>query len=313
MKLRIEAYKLPARIKDHAAEVQKMLQRDDASKKLFEVARAARSEWASGVGKNTKLLDLVLAMDSAAILESRKQFEGCAETTSAALAEAVATIPAKAFTGMRDQRGDPTEGFAAQAIPVLAQSPAVTLASIAFLRCTEDAELSQVLGPVVAFGAPSRGPRNAALGRIANTKITYDKVGAKLKVPEPRPYGASFLAGGKPQARSGSGPVKAVKPAGDLVTVEFQQATIASVDCVRSHQGKARRIRGDGSVEYETICDKNEKRTHDDTLTPTSVSAKYAAWLKPGVVFSHVGKDVIAVWPNASAKVPSMVLGGTVR
>src|SRR5262245_13517055 len=99
MKLRIVAYELPRQIKDHAAEVHEMLKRDDANKKLFEAARAARVEWASGLGKNAKLLDLVLAMDSATITQSRKQFEGCSESTAAALAEAVTTIPAKAFTG----------------------------------------------------------------------------------------------------------------------------------------------------------------------------------------------------------------------
>ena len=35
--------------------------------------------------------------------------------------------------------------------------------------------------------------------------------------------------------------------------------------------------------------------------------------LKPGAVFSQSGKDVIAVWPSASAKMPSMVLGGAVK
>jgi hypothetical protein len=35
--------------------------------------------------------------------------------------------------------------------------------------------------------------------------------------------------------------------------------------------------------------------------------------LKPGVVFSAVDKDVIAIWPNAKANTPSIVLGGAVK
>ncbi|TMQ12808.1 MAG: hypothetical protein E6J90_30010 [Deltaproteobacteria bacterium] len=66
-------------------------------------------------------------------------------------------------------------------------------------------------------------------------------------------------------------------------------------------------------MEYEEVCDRSEKRTHDNTWKPFNLSAKYAAWLKPGVVFSAIGKDVIAVWPSANAKQPSIVLGGAVK
>src|SRR5262249_39830900 len=157
------AYELPARVKEHAAEVQQMMQRDDANRKLFEIATGARGAWAAAVGKNTRLLELVLAMDSAALSQSRKQLEGCSETTAAALADAVSAIPARAFAGMRDERDDPSTGFATHAGPVLAESPAVTLAASAFLRCTPDADIAAFLKEIVAYGAPSRGPRNAAL------------------------------------------------------------------------------------------------------------------------------------------------------
>ena len=145
MKLRIAAYELPRRIKDHAAEVQQMLQRDDASKKLFEIATAARGAWAQTTGKNTRLLDLALAMDSAAFTQSRKQLEGCGAATEAALAEAVSAIPARAFDGMRDERDNPSAGFATSAGPVLAGSAEVTLAAAAFMRCAPDADLSAFL------------------------------------------------------------------------------------------------------------------------------------------------------------------------
>src|ERR1044071_1576965 len=312
MKLRVAAYELPARLKAHAAEVQQMLQRDDASRKLFEIATAARGAWTASVGKNTRLLEVVLAMDSAQLTQSRKQLEGCVETTAAALADAVSTIPAKAFAGMHDERDNPSAGFATLAGPVLAESPTVTLAASAALRCTPDADLAAFLKEIVAYGAPSRGPRNAALAKLKSAKITYDKAGAKLTFPRPRPFGASYLEGTL-QARSTGGGVKAVKRSGDSLTVEREQTLIQSRDCLASHTGKVSRIHSDGRVARESICDRNEVRTHDHTWTSFTLSAKYAAWLKPGVVFSSTGKDVIAIWPSAKANTPSTVLGGAVK
>jgi hypothetical protein len=313
MKLRIAAYELPGRIQRHAAEVQQMQQRDDASRKLFEIATAARGAWASGVGKSTRLLELVLAMDSAAVTGSRKQLEGCGEATAAALADAVSAIPASAFAGMHDVRDDPSGGFATQAGPVLAASPAVVLAAIAFVRCAPDADVSAYLKDLAAVAPPSRGPRNAALARLESARVTYDRIGARLVFPRPRPYGANHLDGTL-QGRSTGGAIRSVKRTGDTLTVEHQPLLARTMDCVRSHRtGRVTKIHGDGRVQYEEICDRSELRTHDHRWVPSEVSAKYAAWLKPGVVFSQSGKDVIAIWPSASARAPSMVLGGAVK
>lgn len=313
MKVRIAAYELPARIKSHAAEVQQMKQRDVATAKLFEIASAARRAWASGVARNTRLLELVLAMDSAAISQSRKQLEGCGETTAAALADAVSAIPASSFAGMHDVRDNPSGGFATQAGPVLAASPAVVLAAIAFVRCAPDGDLSAFLKNIAAIAPPSRGPRNTALGRIEDARVTYDKVGAKLVFPQVKPFGGSHLDGIL-QGFSTGGAVKSVKRNGDTLTVEHQPLLVKTTDCVRSHKtGRVAKIHGDGRVQYEEVCDRSEQRTHDSRWLPSEVSAKYAARLKPGVVFSQSGKDVIAIWPSASAKVPSMVLGGAVK
>ena len=83
---------------------------------------------------------------------------------------------------------------------------------------------------------------------------------------------------------------------------------------MRSHDtSKVSRVRADGTVEYQSICDRSEVRSHDHTWTGFELAAKYAAWLKPGVVFSSTGKDVIAVWPSAAARAPSIVLGGKLK
>src|SRR6185295_6381573 len=69
MKLRVAAFDLPRRMKDHAADVQQMLKRDDGNRKAFDVAAKARAEWSAGIGKNARLLELALAMDSAQLAQ----------------------------------------------------------------------------------------------------------------------------------------------------------------------------------------------------------------------------------------------------
>lgn len=312
MKLRIAAYELPTRIAEHATEVKQMRKRDDATGKLFEIAADARAVWLSGVGKNARLLEVVLAMDSAAISGSRKLLEGCSEITAATLAEATSSVPAKTFAGLHDDRGDQAAGFASTVLPLLAKSPAVELAAIAALRCTPEGELAALLNGIADNGRPIRGPRNAALGDMRSAKITYDKAGAKLAFPHPKPYGTNY-PDGSAHPRSAGGLVKSVKRNGDMLTVQLQQSLIRTEDCVKSHDGRVAKIHGDGRVERESVCDKTAMRTHDNTWDAFQISAKYVALLKPGVVFSAMGPDVIAVWPSASAKQPSIVLGGAVK
>lgn len=313
MKLRLDAYELSAALKSHLAEVEQVKARDEASKRLFALASQAREAWSSGAGKNTRLLELVLAMDSAALTQSRSQREGCEPSTTAALAEAVSAIPASSFAGMYDDRGHPEAGFATAAGPLLASSPAVVLAAGAVLRCAPDTDLAAYLHVIVDQGAPSRGPRNAALARIRSTKITYDNVNARLDYPQPRPYGEHY-PGEMFQARSLGGVVKSVQKHGDSLKVEIKQTFIRTLDCTRSHRTRRiSKIHADGRVEYQDVCDRSELRTHDNTWDAFELSAGHAAWLKPGVMFSASGKDVIAVWPSATAKVPSIVLGGQVH
>ena len=149
--------------------------------------------------------------------------------------------------------------------------------------------------------------------QIEDARLTYDKVGARLAFPPIKPFGGSH-PDGTLQGRSTGGAIKSVKRNGDTLTVEHQPLLVKTRDCVRSHKtGRVAKLHGDGRVQYEEVCDRSELRTHDNRWVPSEVSAKYAAWLKPGAVFSQSGKDVIAVWPSASAKVPSMVLGGAVK
>jgi hypothetical protein len=315
MKLRVATYDLPRRIKEHLAEVQKVIAGDDGNKKLFEIVAAGRSEWTERVGKNAKLLDLVLAMESATIAQSRKQFEGCAETTSAALAEAASTLPAKSFAGFKDERMSPSTGFATAAGPVLAQSPAVLLAAIAYVHCTPSSGTAGFLESVLGHAPGVRGPRNAALARAKAAKITYDSMNAKLSFPRTRPYSDTYMDPQVPfRSDSAGGIVKSVKRNGDTLSVTLEKTTEKHYECIKEHStGRVARIRDNGSVEYERVCDKSGTVTHDTTWQPFTLSAQYASLLKPGIVFSAAGKDVIAVWSNKNAKAPSWLLGGALR
>jgi hypothetical protein len=314
MKLRIAAYDFPKRIKDHQAEVQKMIQRDDANKKLMEIAAGARTEWASITSKQGKLLDLVLKMDSAKLAQSRKLFDGCGEATSAALADAVSTsITAKSLAGMFDERDSPNSGFAAKATPVLGQSPTVTLAAIAYTACEPKSEISGFLDNVLSHSPASRGPRSYAASKIRGTKLVYDSMDSKLDYAVPHGPGHYYLEGTGGSASSG-GVVKGLTKKGEDMEVQLEKTLVQQQDCVKSHKtGRISRIRDSGSVEYESICDKSAMVTHDHTWSNYLVLAKYAPVLKSGVMFSSAGKDVIAVWPSKSAKQPSLVLGGAVK
>jgi hypothetical protein len=82
---------------------------------------------------------------------------------------------------------------------------------------------------------------------------------------------------------------------------------------LREHQGGVVRIREDGSLEREIICDRTAMVTRETAAADYHVSRAGQKWLKPGVVFSSTDGDVIAIWPSKGAKLPSIVLGGVVK
>src|SRR6185436_10493235 len=145
MSMRLRALDLPAKLKEHAAEIQKLFAKDEAYKKVFDVVAKARAEWASGVGANAKLVDLALAMDTGALQQSRKALDGCEDTTRAALVAEISRVPAKAFAGMKDVRMDPYAGFAAGAGPMLMKLPAVSLAAMPYILCHSKSAIADFL------------------------------------------------------------------------------------------------------------------------------------------------------------------------
>ncbi len=314
MWLRLHALGMAATIKDIAAQKAKLIKKDDTWQKVFDIAAKARGDWAKTVGGDKKLLDLASEMDSAAFAHSRKLLDGCEPKTDAALAAAVATVPSKAYAGMHDDREMSKPGFAESAGPMLVNVPAVYIAATAWAECHPKSPTADYLSEYLQRLPGYRGPRSAALGAImgAEPDLKFDDVNAgKLGYPSWH---------GRPAERNGGaimsagGVVKSVKKGKDHLTVALQKTAMVQEDCVKEHRSNhVSRIRSDGAIEYELICDKTAMVKHDTTWTDFQINLQFEKVLKPGVVFSQVDGDVVAIWPNKSAKTPSWVLGASIK
>jgi hypothetical protein len=312
----MRAHDLPATLEEIAAKKAAFVKKDSEYGKLFTVAAKAREAWRKEVGTNAALLALVARTDSGRLFHSRKLLDGCEAKTADALGRAVATLPAKAFAGMHDDRENPYKGFAYRAGPLLARTPLVSLAAVAYIECQPDSATADFLAAAIQGTPGARGPRSAALTAIMSETFTFDdtsKKGLQFRPLGPRPYNRSGGALG-----SAGGVVKSVKASGSALTVALEKTTAKQWDCVKEHRGRLARIRSDGSLEYEIVCDGTKLVTRDTTWGDFRLAAAWEKWLKPGVVFSSAGKggapgDVIAIWPDKNASAPSMVLGARVK
>jgi hypothetical protein len=316
MAMRLRVLDLPARLKEQAAKVQQLLAKDEAYKKVFAVVAKARTEWAAGLGADTKLLALALALDGATFSQSRKAFEGCEDKTTAALTAEISKVPARTFAGMKDIRDDPYKGFAAGAGPALVKIPAVALAAVPFILCHVKSGTAEMLAAYLQETPGYRGPRTAAIAKVMLEKIALDDLNERIEYPpfDARPYTRSHGTIG-----SAGGVIAKVQATGDVITVDLEKLLIKRVECIQSHTTKRiSRITADGKVEYEEICDKTGVVTHDGTWGAFKIKKAFAPLLKKGVMFSSIGgqdtgADIIAIWPNKKAELPSLVLGAAVK
>jgi hypothetical protein len=318
MYLRFVAHDAPAQIANVRKREQALLANDAEYKRVFAVAAKAAATWQGAVAKQPDLLQLAQDMDGAVLSHSRRAYAGCAARTEAALEHAVATIPAKAFDRMYDVRDAPDSGFGAKAAAVLANNPLVYLAGTAFALCQPTtgraAYLTAAFGEMPGF----RGPRSAAQTALLTAEFKFDDM-SKKKLPVPgtghRPIG-SVVKGAN--TMTAGGVVKGLKPKKNLVQVNLQKTLIKQEDCVKEHSThRITRIRSDGTIQYQSICDKWAVVTHDHTWSNFTLAPPTTKWLKRGEMFSaNYGRDdgdVIAVWPNKRAKRPSLVLGAKVK
>ena len=315
MGIRFAALTIAADLKKHALAVQAAWKTDPAYKKMFDIASAARSEWSATLAKETQLLELVFAAESAHFSGSRSALEACAAKTPAALAEQVGKVPAKSFAKMFDVRFEPDHGAGFQMAPVLAGTPAVNLAATAYTLCNRDA-WSKFLAIALQATPGTRGPRTLAFTRMLTEKIQLDDVNERITFPPyERPYdranGGIITSGGV---------VASTVANGELVTVKFEKLVVKREECVASHQTKKiYTLHPDGRVEYEQVCDKMGIVAHDEQWMDFQVKRKALPLLKKGTRISVVhgdgneGAEVFATWASSKAEVPNWLLGASLR
>ncbi|KAB2899792.1 MAG: hypothetical protein F9K40_09920 [Kofleriaceae bacterium] len=316
MMLRFKAMDLKQRLDEHARRVQAAWKLDPVYKQMFDVAAAARGEWAAGLGKHTKLLELVRRMNSAWWSGSRKQYEGCEAATAAALEEAVGKLPATTWKKMKDERFDPFGGFAKTAGPVLVAVPEINLAAEAYVLCRPKTGTADFLAYNAQDTVGYRGPRTMAFSRMLTEKLTLDDLTEKIYWPETeRPYRRSGGVVG-----SAGGVIAKTKVEGDVATVTLERFIVKRKECVQSHQtNRISRILPDGTIEYERVCDKTGIVEYDQTWGDFQIKAVYAPLLKKGVKFSAVQSpeggpaDLLVLWPNKKTEEPSWLVGAKVK
>lgn len=319
MVIRAAGFHMADKLKELAEFKAKVIKKDDEYGKIWDAAAKGRAEWAKGVGTDKKLLDMIEGVESGALFHSRKGLEGCEKKTADALVAAVSKIPAKEFAGMHDVRDDPFHGFALKAADVLARYPAVTVAGAAYIECQPERQWSKFLTYTLRGLPGSRGPRNAALGAIMTTTFKFDDT-AKKELNFPNITGGPYKEGGG-ETGSAGGAVASVTPEGDHLKVALEKTFVMQEDCVKEHRGRPSRLVVSGntaSIEYESICDKTAMVKHDITWGDFQVAKTSQAWLKPGAMFSTIygsskPDDILAIWPNKTAKYPSMLLGAPLK
>lgn len=314
IRVRVELDEMKPVLTSHAARVKKLVSSDPGYAKLFEVAAATSKEWEGRGKSDAALLALVAEMDDARATKSRKAFTGCEDKTWAAWKTAMATVPAKKFEGMRDDREN-GKSFVDTAMGPVVTNPSVFLASVAMVTCMTVGQergahhdiLIRLLGDAMQRWPGYRGPRTSTQTAIMTAGIELDDRDAKLEYPNVfRP----FDGGGGSRSGGGSGVIGALKPAGKTTTVEFKKQMVKQVQCAQARQtNRITQIRPDGSLIYESICTRNETVTVDKSDRPQNVNPRYLEGVKPGMFISIIEDVAIATWAKPGTAAPSMVFG----
>lgn len=321
MLLRIRAAAVREKIKEIESLREDLFKRDEAYKKVFDVAAQGRDEWRKGVGTKKELLSLLGTVESAHWFRSRKQFEGCEEKTRKALVDAAANVPAKLLQNIFDERDNPFRGFAVKAAPVLAYQPEFNLAASAYALCQPETGIGAWLAYVASYAPGFRGPRTAAFTAIYRERFELDDT-QLAEVPKPKMGSRPFRTQG---LSSFGGVLQSFKPAGGeqkgLVTANLEKTYRMQEECVKERPTRRiSQILSDGTIRYETICEQWKTVKRDYTWAPFTVTEETSKSVKKGNMFSAVtgtssskAADVIAVWPNKNAKQPSILLGAPIK
>lgn len=312
--IRIELAELAPKLGEHAARIKALAGKDPAYGKIFELAAATRKDWDGRVASDAALLALVAEMDDGRVTRSRKAFADCDARTWSAWKAAVATVPAKKYEGLKDDRANGKSFLDGAFAPILG-NPEAYLASVAMVTCwqegqTEDSKrdvLVRNLGDALARWPGYRGARTATETAVYSAGLEFDDRDTKLEYPQvDRPFASnSYTTGG-----GGAGVVAKMEAKGDRVTVTFKKQLVKQVQCAQARQtNRVTMIRPDGSLIYETVCVRNETVIVDKADDPQTVKARYVDGLKPGMFVTCTEDVAVAAWAQPGAATPTMVFG----
>ncbi len=305
-----------------AAEIKKLVAKDPAFGKLFEIAAAQRKAWDARWKNNADMVALAAAMDDALVTNSRRAAEGCHDKTWEALKKAIAKLPAKAFATPRKSSDETyfyNEDVEQKVIGSLLSDPDAYLASEAFAVCESvDREPHSNGDPLAGKmydrlerWPGHRGPRSSTFSAIVLANIQFDDRDTQLDHPDFERFWFRQSGGG---AGGVDGVVESVKPADKMVTVSFQQKLRKeTVDTGCTQSNRIHSIRPNGSLEYEVNCTGSKTITVDARPSPQKVKARYTQGLKPGMPVVIENDIVLAAWAKPGTATPSIVLGVPVK
>lgn len=323
MIIRVQVQKLKADLVKHAASVKALVAKDAGYQRLFDVAKTVNADWTTRYTKDAGLVALAQEMDDARATNSRKAFAGCQDKSWNAFKTAAATVPAKSFEGMTNDRMN-NKSFADDAMGPLVSNPNVYLAAVAMVTCNtkglekdgrSDETISRLAGAMNRWPG-FRGPRTSTESIIMTTGVELDDRDAKLDYPGVRRAFSSSGGQGKNinENKSGDGTLASVKKSGDTALLTFKKQLVKQEQCATvKHSNRISMIRSDGVIVYQSSCTSWETITVDKAPDPQTVYAKYVDGLKPGMRVLVIGDVVAGAWASAKAKVPSMVFGVAVK
>lgn len=302
---------LPSVLKKEMPRIKAARAQDPAFEKMFQIAADTRATWTELWKANAPLVDLALQLDDARVSEKRSALKGCEEKTWTAFKAAVGSVAAKRFGNL--SLGDRISEFPADLLSVAGSDPKAYLASIALHMC--EAETPD--GLVIALGSAflkwsgHRGPRTSTLTNIRAAGLELDDRSRTIDYPTVvYPWFAGIGGGGA----LGYGTVAKLKRQDGTVYIEFGAKLEKQFTCLKStYTKRIQRILPDGTLVYELNCLKWGTVTVDKRSNPATVKARYADGLKTGMMVLTVGEAVIAVWPKADTRIPSIVAGVAVK
>lgn len=317
--MRLRWFELQPQVTAAKERIAELKKKDEGYIKMFDLATKAFKDWDANAGKRQKLIALAADMDNARISGSKKASAGCEDKTMVALREAVAGIPAKAFS--RAIELESKHDVDDEVVKVIVGDPEGYLAAAAFVSCMKPTDLNKpesylpsLLAMAMSRWPGYRGPHSAAITEIMKAGIELDQRDASVSFPDMRRQ--FFEMSRSPSAdrdSSGFGVVKAVK-AGKPATIDYEKRDLTFPVCVDYRPGKQITAYNwvTGEVQRAGTCMKYKTITRPVEVTSNTADARFTSTTRPGQFAVFMSGMPIAAWPN-NGKVVSTVLGVPVK